>query len=159
MASWMSMTKTAGSGSICLRHGSADPDPDPNQNIIYPEHCSRPSRTGPSPASRATSFSGTWWRSAVGWCSIPGTPSSSRPAGYTPSTRRWTRWSLAGTICIRLVLSGRLRSLFWRRHWRCRTSSGFRSLPRWCGTCWTSTATPSSAGIDQVVKNACFFIF
>jgi len=35
------MMKIAGSGSINLRHGSADPDPDldPPQNVIDPQHC------------------------------------------------------------------------------------------------------------------------
>jgi hypothetical protein len=28
----------SGSGSICQRHGSADPDPDPHQNVMDPEH-------------------------------------------------------------------------------------------------------------------------
>jgi hypothetical protein len=32
------MTKTAGSGSISQRHGSADPDPDPPQNVMDPQH-------------------------------------------------------------------------------------------------------------------------
>jgi hypothetical protein len=27
------------SGSICQRHGSADPDPDPHQNGMDPQHC------------------------------------------------------------------------------------------------------------------------
>jgi len=31
------MTKIAGSGSISLRHGSADPDPP--QNVMNPQHC------------------------------------------------------------------------------------------------------------------------
>jgi hypothetical protein len=33
------MTKIAGSGSgsICQRHGSADPDPDPHQNVMDPQ--------------------------------------------------------------------------------------------------------------------------
>jgi hypothetical protein len=31
------MTKTAGSGSIIQRHGSADPDPP--QNVMDPQHC------------------------------------------------------------------------------------------------------------------------
>jgi hypothetical protein len=34
------MTKIAGSGSICQRHGSADPDP--HQNVMDPEHCQKP---------------------------------------------------------------------------------------------------------------------
>ncbi len=40
MASWSSMTKIAGSGSISQRHGSADPDPDPDphQNVMDPQH-------------------------------------------------------------------------------------------------------------------------
>ncbi len=34
------MTKTAGSGSISTRHGSADPDPDPDppKNVRDPQH-------------------------------------------------------------------------------------------------------------------------
>ena len=38
LASWRSVTKIAGSGSISQRHGSADPDPDPdpNQNVMDP---------------------------------------------------------------------------------------------------------------------------
>jgi hypothetical protein len=36
LASWRSMTKIAGSGSISQRHGSADPDP--HQNVMDPEH-------------------------------------------------------------------------------------------------------------------------
>jgi hypothetical protein len=36
------MTKTEGtgfrSGSICQRHGSADPDPDPHQNVMDTQH-------------------------------------------------------------------------------------------------------------------------
>ncbi len=43
LASWMSMTKIAGSGSesgsISLKHGSADPDPDPYKNVMDPQHC------------------------------------------------------------------------------------------------------------------------
>ncbi len=41
MASWKSMTKIAGSGSISQRHGSSDPDPDPDphQNVMDPQHC------------------------------------------------------------------------------------------------------------------------
>ncbi len=39
LASWRSMTKKAGSGSISQRHGSPDPDPDPLQNVMDPEHC------------------------------------------------------------------------------------------------------------------------
>jgi hypothetical protein len=31
------MTKTAGSGSISQRHGSAGPDPDPHQNVMDPQ--------------------------------------------------------------------------------------------------------------------------
>ncbi len=38
MASWRSLTKIAGSGSISQRHGSEDPDPDPHQNVMDPEH-------------------------------------------------------------------------------------------------------------------------
>ncbi len=38
LASWRSMTKKAGSGSISQRHGSADPDLDPLQNVMDPEH-------------------------------------------------------------------------------------------------------------------------
>ncbi len=40
LASWRSMTKIAGSrsGSICQRHGSADPDPDTHENVMDPEH-------------------------------------------------------------------------------------------------------------------------
>ncbi len=37
LASWRSMMKTEGSGSISQRHGSADPDP--HQNDMDPEHC------------------------------------------------------------------------------------------------------------------------
>ncbi len=39
LASWRSMTKIAGSGSINQRHGSADPDPDPDphQNVMDPQ--------------------------------------------------------------------------------------------------------------------------
>ncbi len=37
MASWRSMTKIAGSGSISQRHGSADPDP--HKNVMEPKHC------------------------------------------------------------------------------------------------------------------------
>ncbi len=33
------MTEKAGSGSICQRHGSADPDPDPPQNVMDWQHC------------------------------------------------------------------------------------------------------------------------
>jgi hypothetical protein len=33
------MTEIAGSGSICQRHGSADPDLDPHQNVMDPQHC------------------------------------------------------------------------------------------------------------------------
>jgi hypothetical protein len=33
------MTKIAGSGSICQRHGS--PDPDPHQNVLDPEDCTQ----------------------------------------------------------------------------------------------------------------------
>jgi hypothetical protein len=33
------MTKIAGSGSISLRHGSADPDPDPHQHVMDQQHC------------------------------------------------------------------------------------------------------------------------
>jgi hypothetical protein len=32
------MMKIEGSGSISLRHGSADPDPDPHQNVMDPQH-------------------------------------------------------------------------------------------------------------------------
>ncbi len=32
------MTKIAGSGSICQRHGYAYPDTDPNQNVMDPQH-------------------------------------------------------------------------------------------------------------------------
>jgi hypothetical protein len=35
LASWRSMTKKTGSGSISQRHGSADPDP--HQNVMDPE--------------------------------------------------------------------------------------------------------------------------
>ncbi len=38
LASWRSMTKKEGSGSINQRHGSADPDPP--QNVMDPQHCS-----------------------------------------------------------------------------------------------------------------------
>ncbi len=40
LASWSSMMKTEGSGSISQRHGSADPDPDPDphQNVMDPKH-------------------------------------------------------------------------------------------------------------------------
>ncbi len=38
LASWWSMTKIAGSGSISQRHGSADPYPDPDQNVMDLEH-------------------------------------------------------------------------------------------------------------------------
>jgi hypothetical protein len=42
LASWRSMTKTAGSGSesgsISQTHGSADPDPDQPQNVMDPQH-------------------------------------------------------------------------------------------------------------------------
>ncbi len=37
MASWRSMTKIAGSGSISQRQGSADLDPDPHQNVMDPQ--------------------------------------------------------------------------------------------------------------------------
>ncbi len=36
-ASWRSMMKIEGSGSISQRHGS--PDPDPHQNVMNPQHC------------------------------------------------------------------------------------------------------------------------
>ncbi len=36
LASWRSMIKIAGSGSISQRHGSADPDPP--QNVMDPQH-------------------------------------------------------------------------------------------------------------------------
>ncbi len=36
LASWMSMTKIAGPGSISPRHGSADPDP--YKNVTDPQH-------------------------------------------------------------------------------------------------------------------------
>ncbi len=39
LASWRSMTKIAGFGSISQRHGSADPDPDPHQNVMDPQNC------------------------------------------------------------------------------------------------------------------------
>jgi hypothetical protein len=35
------MTKVAGSGSICKRHGYADPDLDSYQNVMDPQHCSK----------------------------------------------------------------------------------------------------------------------
>jgi hypothetical protein len=38
LASWRSVTKIAGSGSISQWHGSADPDPNPHQNVMDPEH-------------------------------------------------------------------------------------------------------------------------
>ncbi len=43
LASWMSLTKSAGSGSasesVGQRYGSEDPHPDPYQNVTDPEHC------------------------------------------------------------------------------------------------------------------------
>ncbi len=39
LASWRSLMKIAGSGSISQMHGSADPDPDPPQNVMGPQHC------------------------------------------------------------------------------------------------------------------------
>jgi hypothetical protein len=36
LASWRSVMKIAGSGSISQRHGSADPDP--HQNVMDPQH-------------------------------------------------------------------------------------------------------------------------
>ncbi len=39
LASWRSMTKIAGSGSISQRNGSADPDP--HQNVMDPQHCKK----------------------------------------------------------------------------------------------------------------------
>ncbi len=43
LASWKSLTKITGSGSISQRHGSAnpDPDPDPHQNVIDPQRNTR----------------------------------------------------------------------------------------------------------------------
>jgi hypothetical protein len=38
-ASWRSMMKTAGSGSISQRHVSADPDP--HKNVMDPQHCGK----------------------------------------------------------------------------------------------------------------------
>ncbi len=38
LASWRSLMKIAGSGSISQRHGSADPDPGPQQNVMDPQH-------------------------------------------------------------------------------------------------------------------------
>ena len=38
LASWRSMMKIEGSGSISQRHGSSDPDPDPHQNVMDPQH-------------------------------------------------------------------------------------------------------------------------
>ncbi len=38
LASWRSMKKIAGSGSISQRYGSADPDLDPHQNVLDPQH-------------------------------------------------------------------------------------------------------------------------
>ncbi len=51
LASWRSMTKIAGSGSISQSHGSADPDPDPYQNVMDPEHCFPHSYTQQSAAN------------------------------------------------------------------------------------------------------------
>ncbi len=42
LASWRSMMKSAGSGSIRQRHGSKNPDPDPQQNVMDPDHCLTP---------------------------------------------------------------------------------------------------------------------
>ncbi len=39
LASWRSMMKTAGSGSISQRHLSADPDP--HKNVMDPQHCGK----------------------------------------------------------------------------------------------------------------------
>ncbi len=39
LASWRSMMKIEGSGSISQRLGSADPDPEPHQNVMDQEHC------------------------------------------------------------------------------------------------------------------------
>jgi hypothetical protein len=39
LASGRSFTKIAGSGSICQRHGSADPGPYPHQKLMDPENC------------------------------------------------------------------------------------------------------------------------
>ncbi len=41
LASWRSMMKIKGSGTISQRHGSADLDPDPHQNVMDPQHCQR----------------------------------------------------------------------------------------------------------------------
>ncbi len=38
LASWRSMAKLEGSGSISQRRGSADPDLDPHQNVMEPKH-------------------------------------------------------------------------------------------------------------------------
>jgi hypothetical protein len=35
---FLALTKIAGSGSICQRHGSADPDPDLHYNVVDPQH-------------------------------------------------------------------------------------------------------------------------
>jgi hypothetical protein len=50
------MTKLAGSGSTCLRHGSADPDP--HQNVIDPEHCRMETNLGGSAVGTAADDSG-----------------------------------------------------------------------------------------------------
>ncbi len=38
LASWRSLMKIEGSGSISQRHGSADPDQDAHQNVMDPQH-------------------------------------------------------------------------------------------------------------------------
>ncbi len=84
LASWRSMMRKAGSGSISQRHGSTDPDP--LQNVMYPEHwllVCRGSRSR-SGAERFTS----WMRRSSG-CS---------PAGIRPSpTFQVTSLLLRGT--------------------------------------------------------------
>ncbi len=69
LASWRSMTKIAGSGSINQRHGSADPDP--HQNVMDPQYCFQGSRSPPSPPSvncctgPPSSSPGTSWGSSI----------------------------------------------------------------------------------------------
>jgi hypothetical protein len=88
LASWRSMTKITGSGSISQRHGSEDPDPDPPQNVMDPEHWLLLVRFEITNRLKRTSLPGflsypgwnTWWTTRFtveraapyrSWCASP----------------------------------------------------------------------------------------
>ncbi len=119
LASWRSVTKIAGSGSISQRHGSADPNPDPpkmswigNTAFFNSQELREPYLmvcvcAGPDP--RVFWWPQTWRPAVWTW-----TTSSLSSTTIIPTTARTTstglvRYLLSSIRCIwRLVLSGNI---------------------------------------------------